>query len=91
MLTLSGAPSSTSHFDLYILSIFHYLGSPLGLCTLTSHKGWPLKKDSTVFTFISDSVYIMQPVNLTVYVGHYIILYVILFSRYNSVYNMNLT
>ena len=27
MLTLSGAPSTT--LDYYILSIFHYLGSPL--------------------------------------------------------------
>ena len=34
MFTLSGAPSTTSHFDINILSILHYLGSPLGLCTL---------------------------------------------------------
>ena len=34
MFTLSGAPSTTSHFDVNILSILHYLGSPLALCTL---------------------------------------------------------
>ena len=42
MLTLSGAPSTTSHFgyntsfhlDYNILSNLHYLGSPLGYCTL---------------------------------------------------------
>ena len=42
MLTLSGAPSTTSHFgyntsfhlDYNILSNLHYLGSPLGFCTL---------------------------------------------------------
>ena len=34
MLTLSGAPSTTSHLDINILSILHHLGSPLGLCTL---------------------------------------------------------
>ena len=34
MLALSGAPSTTSHLDINILSILHYLGSPLGLCTL---------------------------------------------------------
>ena len=36
MLTLSGAHSTTSHLDIYILSIFHYLGSHLGYyeCTL---------------------------------------------------------
>ena len=33
MLTLSGAPSTTSHLDINILSILHYLGSPLDLCT----------------------------------------------------------
>ena len=33
MSTLSGEPSTTSHSDIYILSIFHYLGSPLN-CTL---------------------------------------------------------
>ena len=32
MFTLSGAPSTTSHLDIYILFIFHYLGSPLN-CT----------------------------------------------------------
>ena len=30
MLTLSGAPSTTSHLDINILSILHHLGSPLG-------------------------------------------------------------
>ena len=30
ILTLSGAPSTTSHLDINILSILHYLGSPLG-------------------------------------------------------------
>ena len=31
MLTLSGASSTTSDSDIYILSIFHYkMGSPLG-------------------------------------------------------------
>ena len=30
MLTPSEAPSATSHLDIYNLSIFHYLGSPLG-------------------------------------------------------------
>ena len=43
VLTLSGAPSTTSHFgyntsfhlDYNILSNLHYLGSPLGYCTLT--------------------------------------------------------
>ena len=30
MDTLSGTPSTTSHLDINILSIFHYLGSPLG-------------------------------------------------------------
>ena len=30
MLTISGIPSTTSHLDIYILSIFHNLGSPLG-------------------------------------------------------------
>ena len=34
MFTLSGAPSTTSHLDINILSILHYLGSLLGLCTL---------------------------------------------------------
>ena len=42
MLTLSGAPSTTSHFghiicpflDYYILTIFHNLGSPLSYHTL---------------------------------------------------------
>ena len=34
MFTLSGAPSTTSYLDINILSILHYLGSPLGLCTL---------------------------------------------------------
>ena len=42
ILTLSGAPSTTSHFgyttsfhlDYNILSNLHYLGSPLGYCTL---------------------------------------------------------
>ena len=34
MLALSGAPSTTSHLDINILSILHYLESPLGLCTL---------------------------------------------------------
>ena len=34
MLTLSGAPSTTSHLDINNLSIVHYLGSPLGYCTL---------------------------------------------------------
>ena len=34
MFTLSGAPCTPSHFDINILSILHYLGSPLGLCTL---------------------------------------------------------
>ena len=42
MLTLSGAPSTTSHFgyntsfhlDYNILSNLHYLGSPLGYCTV---------------------------------------------------------
>ena len=29
MFTLSGAPRTTSHLDDYILSIFHYLESPL--------------------------------------------------------------
>ena len=33
MLTLSEAPSTTSHLDIYILSIFHYLGCSLN-CTL---------------------------------------------------------
>ena len=27
--SLSGAPGTTSHLDYYILSIFHYFGSPL--------------------------------------------------------------
>ena len=30
MLTLSGAPSTTSHLDINILSILHHLESPLG-------------------------------------------------------------
>ena len=30
VLTLSGAPSVTSHLDIEILSILHHLGSPLG-------------------------------------------------------------
>ena len=30
MFTLSGAPSTTSHLDINILSILRYLGSPLG-------------------------------------------------------------
>ena len=30
MLTLSGAPSTTSHLDINILSILHHLGSLLG-------------------------------------------------------------
>ena len=30
----SGAPSTTTHLDINILSILHHLGSPLGLCTL---------------------------------------------------------
>ena len=30
LCTLSGAPTTISHLDIYILSIFHYLGSPLG-------------------------------------------------------------
>ena len=30
-MTLSGVPSATSHLDIYILSNFHNLGSPLGL------------------------------------------------------------
>ena len=34
MLTLSGAPSTTSHLDIYILSIFHNMGSPRDKCTL---------------------------------------------------------
>ena len=34
MFTLSGAPSTTPLLDINILSILHYLGSPLGLCTL---------------------------------------------------------
>ena len=42
MLTLSGGPSTTSHFgyttsshlDYNILSNLHYLGSPLGYCAL---------------------------------------------------------
>ena len=29
MFTLSGAPSTTSHLDIIILSILHHLGSPL--------------------------------------------------------------
>ena len=34
MFTLSGTPSTTSHLDINILSILHYLGRPLGLWTL---------------------------------------------------------
>ena len=34
MITLSGAPSTTSHLDINILSILHHLGSPLDQCTL---------------------------------------------------------
>ena len=34
MFTLSGSPGTTSQSDIYILSILHYLRSPLGLCTL---------------------------------------------------------
>ena len=34
MFTLSEAPSTTYHLDINILSILHYLGSPLGQCTL---------------------------------------------------------
>ena len=34
MFPLSGVPSTTSHLDIKILSILHYLGSHLGLCTL---------------------------------------------------------
>ena len=30
MFALSGAPSNTSHLDINISSILHYLGSPLG-------------------------------------------------------------
>ena len=30
ILNQSGAPSTTSHLDRYILSNFYYLGSPLG-------------------------------------------------------------
>ena len=34
MLILFGAPSTTSHLDINILSILHHLGSPLGNCTM---------------------------------------------------------
>ena len=34
MFILSGTPSTTCHLDNYILSFFHYLGSPLSYCTL---------------------------------------------------------
>ena len=30
MLTQIGAPRTNYHLDIYLLSIFHYLGSPLG-------------------------------------------------------------
>ena len=33
MLILSGSPSTTSHLDINILYVLHYLGSPLGWCT----------------------------------------------------------
>ena len=34
MFTLSGAPSTTSHLNIHVLSIFHYLGNPLNYYTL---------------------------------------------------------